>query len=160
MKDLNNNGIPDDVEIAAANAARAREDAKKAEAELARAQLPYQVPLYDRVIMRLVVPFCLAFAAPAATYYFSQKASAGLSHVERLDRAVERLERIIVQRELRQRAALGEAAEVSSSDDPFVRTPMGDLVDEFIQQEKTTNLDEFLEQPQAKERLRQMQEQR
>lgn len=173
--DANLNGIPDKVEIAAAEAKSHEADAQKAEAETRRAQvelekarLPYQVPLYDRIVMRLAVPFALAFAAPIATYYFGSKASHGLESVERLEKTVERLERLAVESELRVR--LHNVAPVQSNgqgDVPIGTTAVSEqqridqIAEDYLKQvQQEPRLDKFLRGRDQDQNQRQLQDQR
>ena len=153
MNDQNANGIPDNVEIAAAEARTHEADAHKAEAEakksgtdLEKAKLPYQVPLYDRIVMRLAIPFALAFAAPIATYYFGSKASAGLESVERFEKTAERLERLVVESELRVRLTVDAHTQPSTpSDVATVQSRVGVLAEEYMRQvQQEPDLDKFL----------------
>lgn len=161
MEDQNNNGIPDDVEIKTheADAAKARADAEKAKLDLERARLPYQVPLYDRIVMRFAIPFCLAFAAPIATYYFGAKASSGLEAVERLEKTAERLERLVVESELRERmrAPTASVASVQSSrqaDIPLGETSAVSSADQQIDQIAKEYLDQVQQEPDLDKFLR------
>jgi hypothetical protein len=107
MIDENKNGVADNVEIAVAAAKAAESHAKEAASEAEKAKTEFArvkatpPPLYDRVVMRLVVPFALAFAAPIATYYFDSKVESNAVTIDKLDKTVDRLERLVVQVEMR-----------------------------------------------------------
>jgi len=164
MTDTNKNGVSDDVEIALAaakaaeaHAKEAASEAEKAKTELARIKAT-PAPLYDRVVMRLIVPFCLAFAAPIATFYFGGKVEANAVTIEKLDKTVDRLEKLVVQVEMRRQIRqlpLITPASIDSATQPKVTVDQ--LVESYIHyqrqaqdqdqnqnQDAPTDIDKFL----------------
>lgn len=163
MSDSNHNDIPDEVEIAAAHANEAAAKARRAEMELERDRLTLAQPLYDRIVMRLVIPFCLAFAAPVATYYFGTKVNENNEVNHRLERAVERLERLVVESEIRSRLRQSHAAPSSGLEPPMLLDPRpasatldpDKLADDYlkhaqqVQEGPPADLDKFLREREA-----------